>query len=81
MPKRILQGVVVSDVQDKTVTVRVERRLRHPLYKKYVKRTKKYLAHDEGNAFKVGDRVRIQESRPYSKRKKWEVMTEGAQGA
>jgi small subunit ribosomal protein S17 len=78
MPKRILQGVVVSDKQDKTVTVRVERRIMHPIYKKYVKKSKKYAAHDEANAFKVGDQVAIQECRPLSKRKCWEVVTEAA---
>lgn len=80
MPKRILQGVVVSDKQDKTVTVRVERRIMHPIYKKYVKKSKKYAAHDEANAFKVGDQVAIQECRPLSKRKCWEVVTEAAAG-
>jgi len=74
MPKRILQGVVVSDVQDKTVVVRVERRVMHPVYKKYIMRSKKYSAHDAGNAFKVGDVVRIEESRPLSKTKRWVVL-------
>lgn len=78
MPKRVMQGVVVSDKQDKTVTVLVERRVMHPLYKKYVKKSKKYAAHDEGNACKVGDEVSIQECRPLSKRKRWEVVTQGA---
>ena len=78
MPKRIMQGVVVSDKQDKTVTVLVERRVMHPLYKKYVKKSKKYAAHDEGNAHKEGDQVFIQECRPVSKRKRWEVVSEGA---
>ena len=75
MPKRILQGVVVSDKMDKTVTVQVERRFKHTLYKKYIRRSKKYAAHDETNAVKVGDVVKIQECRPISKRKKWEVVT------
>jgi small subunit ribosomal protein S17 len=75
MPKRILQGVVVSDKMDKTVTVQVERRFKHTLYKKFIRRSKKYAAHDETNAVKVGDVVKIQECRPLSKRKKWEVVT------
>jgi small subunit ribosomal protein S17 len=74
MPKRILQGVVVSDVQDKTVVVRVERRVMHPMYKKYIMRSKKYAAHDEQNAFKVGDVVRIEEGRPISKNKRFVVL-------
>jgi small subunit ribosomal protein S17 len=78
MPKRVMQGVVVSDKQDKTVTVLVERRVMHPLYKKYVKKSKKYAAHDEGNAVKTGDTVMIRECRPVSKRKRWEVVVEGA---
>jgi small subunit ribosomal protein S17 len=76
MPKRILQGVVVSDKMDKTVTVQVERRFKHPLYKKFIKRTKKYAAHDETNACKVGDTVQIRETRPISRRKTWEVISE-----
>jgi small subunit ribosomal protein S17 len=75
MPKRILQGVVVSDKMDKTVTVQVERRFKHTLYKKFIRRSKKYAAHDETNAVKIGDVVKIQECRPLSKRKKWEVIT------
>mgnify|MGYP001270633621 FL=1 len=75
MPKRILQGVVVSDKMDKTVTVQVERRFKHTLYKKFIRRSKKYAAHDETNAVKVGGVVKIQECRPMSKRKKWEVVT------
>ena len=78
MPKRILQGVVVSDKMDKTVTVQVERRFKHTLYKKFIRRSKKYAAHDETNAVKVGDLVKIQECRPMSKRKKWEVVNETA---
>lgn len=78
MPKRVMQGVVVSDKQDKTVTVLVERRVMHPLYKKYVKKSKKYAAHDEGNTVKAGDTVMIRECRPLSKNKRWEVVTEGA---
>jgi len=77
MPKRILQGVVVSDARDKTVTVRVERRFSHPVYKKTVRLSKKYSAHDENNRFKIGDQVSIIESRPISKTKKWVVMEDG----
>ena len=75
MPKRILQGTVVSDKNDKTVVVEVERRYTHPLYKKVVRRSKKYHAHDEANAAKVGDRVRIQETAPISKNKRWTLVT------
>ncbi len=78
MPKRVMQGVVVSDKMDKTVTVKVEHRIMHPLYKKFIRRSKKYAAHDENNACKIGDNVSIRECRPISKRKKWEVLTEGA---
>ena len=78
MAKRVMQGVVVSDKQDKTVTVLVERRVMHPLYKKYVKKSKKYAAHDEANTCKEGDQVSIQECRPLSKNKRWEVLTESA---
>ncbi len=74
MPKRILQGTVVSDANDKTVVVLVERRFTHPLYKKTVRRTKKYHAHDENNEFKVGDIVRIEECRPISRKKRWRVV-------
>ena len=74
MPKRILQGVVVSDKNDKTVVVAVERRYMHPLLKKTVRRTKKYHAHDEANAFKIGDVVRIEVGRPVSKSKCWHVI-------
>ena len=76
MPKRILQGVVVSDSCDKTVIVRVERRVMHPLYKKFVSRSKKYAAHDEENRYHAGEAVRIQESRPLSKRKHWIVLVD-----
>ena len=78
MPKRILQGVVVSDACDKTVIVRVERRVMHPVYKKFIMRSKKYAAHDETNAHKTGDLVRIEESRPLSKSKHWIVLSGGA---
>jgi small subunit ribosomal protein S17 len=81
MPKRILQGVVVSDKADKTVVVLVERRFTHPLLKKTVRRTKKYHAHDDGNAAKVGDVVRIQECRPVSKTKSWALLETVAPGA
>ena len=81
MPKRILQGVVVSDKQDKTVVVRVERQVMHPVYKKFIKKSKKYAAHDENNQFKVGDTVRIIESVPYSKTKCWTVMSNGEDNA
>jgi small subunit ribosomal protein S17 len=76
MPKRILQGIVVSDAQNKTVVVRVERRVMHPIYKKFITRSKKYAAHDEDNKFHTGDAVQIEESRPISKRKSWIVLGE-----
>ncbi|MGB8840062.1 MAG: 30S ribosomal protein S17 [Aliidongia sp.] len=76
MPKRILQGQVVSDKQNKTIVVRVERRVMHPVYKKFVTRSKKYAAHDESNHFKIGDTVRIQECRPISKNKCWVVLAD-----
>ena len=78
MPRRVLQGVVVSDKMDKTVTVLVERRVMHPLYKKFIKRSKRYHAHDEANEHKVGDVVRISECKPISKTKTWEVVAEAA---
>lgn len=74
MPKRILQGTVVSDKNDKTVVVKVERRFTHPLFKKTVRRSKNYKAHDEANVKKVGDQVSIEESRPISKDKRWIVI-------
>ena len=77
MPKRVLQGVVVSDKADKTISVRVERRIMHPLYKKFIRRSKKYSAHDPDNSCKIGERVRIQECRPISKSKRWEVLADG----
>jgi small subunit ribosomal protein S17 len=76
MPKRILQGTVVSDKQDKTVVVKVERRFTHPLLKKTVRRTKNYHAHDEANAAKVGQSVRIEETAPVSKLKRWVLVPE-----
>ena len=75
MPKRILQGTVVSDKNDKTVTVLVERRYTHPMMKKTVRSSKKYRAHDENNACKTGEQVRIIECAPKSKSKRWEVLT------
>jgi small subunit ribosomal protein S17 len=77
MPKRIFSGQVVSKSGDKTVVVRVDRRVMHPIYKKFITRSKKFHAHDEKNVYKVGDSVRIQECRPMSKLKTWEVV-EGA---
>ena len=74
MPKRILQGTVTSDANNQTVTVSVERRFKHPLLQKTVRKSKKYRAHDEQNAFKVGDTVRIIECAPKSKTKRWEVL-------
>ncbi len=78
MPKRILQGVVVSDKQEKTVVVRVERRFTHPLLKKTVRRTKHYHAHDEAKAHKIGDQVSIEETKPISKLKRWTVVEKSA---
>jgi small subunit ribosomal protein S17 len=74
MPKRVLSGTVVSDKADKTVVVRVERRVKHPLYGKIIKRSKKYHTHDDANAFKSGERVRIEECAPISKLKTWTVL-------
>ena len=74
MPKRVLTGTVVSDKADKTVVVRVERRVKHPLYGKIIRRSKKYHAHDEANAFKAGEQVRIEECAPISKLKTWTVV-------
>jgi small subunit ribosomal protein S17 len=74
MPKRVLTGRVTSDKMDKTVTVLVDRRIMHPLYKKFIRRSKNYAAHDEANICKVGDAVRIEECRPISKRKTWMVI-------
>ena len=74
MPKRTLQGVVVSDKQEKTVVVRVERRFTHPAMKKTVRHSKKYYAHDEKNEFSNGDVVWIEERRPLSRLKRWEVI-------
>ena len=73
--KRVLRGVVVSDKMQDTVVVAVSRYVKHPKYKKYVKHVKKYHAHDKGNTFEVGDKVEIREAKPYSKMKKFEVIT------
>jgi small subunit ribosomal protein S17 len=81
MSRRVLQGVVVSDASDKTVIVKVERRVMHPVYKKFVTHSKKYAAHDENNRWHIGDAVRIEESRPISKRKHWVVLGALEQGA
>lgn len=75
MPKRVLQGVVVSDKADKTVTVKVDRAFKHPLYGKTIRRSKKYHAHDAENACKTGDQVKIIESAPISKLKRWSVVS------
>jgi small subunit ribosomal protein S17 len=77
MPRRVLEGTVVSDKMDKTITVLVERKYMHPIYKKYLKRTDKYAAHDENNVAKEGQKVRIIECAPISKRKSWTLVTEG----
>lgn len=76
MPRRVLQGVVVSDVSDKTVIVKVQRQVMHPVYKKFMKRSSKFAAHDVENKFKIGDQIKIRECRPISKRKRWEVFVE-----
>ncbi len=76
MSARVLKGMVVSDKSDKTVVVRVSRRFMHPIYKKYITKSKKFSAHDETNACKLGDMVSIQECRPISKNKSWRVLTE-----
>ena len=80
MPKRILQGTVVSNKTDKTITVLVERRLRHPLYKKFIRRSKKYAAHDESNVCSIGDVVKIVECRPISKTKSWMLDVSSMKG-
>jgi small subunit ribosomal protein S17 len=79
MPKRVLTGRVTSDKMDKTVTVLVDRRIMHPIYKKFIRRSKKYAAHDEANTCKVGDLVRIEECPPISKRKTWLVVERNGQ--
>ena len=75
MTKKILKGIVTSAKNNKTVVVEVERTFKHPIYKKYIKRSKKYHAHDETDAFKVGDKVMIEETRPISKLKTWKVVS------
>jgi small subunit ribosomal protein S17 len=79
MPRRVLTGRVTSDKMDKTVTVLVDRRVMHPLYKKFIRRSKNYAAHDEANLCKTGDTVRIEECRPISKRKTWIVVERNGQ--
>ena len=74
MPRRVMRGTVVGDKADKTVVVRVDRRVMHPLYKKVVRRSKRYAAHDDGNTHQVGDIVQIRECAPISKRKRWIVL-------
>ena len=78
MPKRVMQGRALRDAKDKTVSVLVERSVKHPLYQKFVKQSKRYLAHDERNVSKEGDIVRIREARPISKRKRFVVVTDAA---
>ncbi len=75
MPRRVMQGQVVSDKNDKTVVVLIERRLMHPVYKKFIKKSKRYAAHDDTNAFRIGDLVEIEECAPISRRKRWRVIT------
>ncbi len=79
MPRRVLTGRVTSDKMDKTITVLVDRRVMHPLYKKFIRKSKKYAAHDEDNTCKIGDLVRIEECRPISKRKTWQVIERNGQ--
>ena len=78
MPKRILTGVVTSDKNEQTITVLVERRFKHPLLQKTVRKSKKYRAHDDHNTLKAGDTVRIEECAPISKTKRWTVVTEAS---
>ena len=75
MPKRILNGIICKATNNKTVVVEVERTFKHPIYKKYIKRSKKYHAHDETDASRVGDKVMIEETRPISKLKTWKVVS------
>ena len=77
MPKRILQGTVVSAASEKTIVANVDRRVKHPLYKKTITRSNKFHAHDENNSFKIGDKVKIIECRPISKKKTWTVLIDG----
>ena len=76
MPRRVLQGEVVSSKSDKTLSVKVERKIKHQMYNKYIKRSKKYLVHDEQNKYKAGDTVKIIEHAPISKNKRWIVLEE-----
>ena len=76
MSRRVLQGTVIGNKADKTVVVQVDRRIQHPLYKKFIKRSKKYMAHDSENTIKIGEKVQIRECRPISKNKHWEVVVE-----
>jgi len=78
MPRRVMQGVVTSKSGDKTIVVNVQRLMTHPIYKKTIRRSKRYHVHDEANAHKIGDKVRIQESRPLSKLKRWTVVEDEA---
>lgn len=78
MSRRVMQGVVVSDKMEKTIVVKVERKVMHPIYKKFIRRSKKYSAHDEENVCKIGDSVKIRECKPISKRKCWEVIGDEA---
>ena len=81
MPRRIMQGLVVSDKMDKTIVVRVERRVMHRTYKKFIHKSKKYNAHDEQNLYKIGETVRIRECRPLSRTKRWEVIIDAEHAA
>jgi small subunit ribosomal protein S17 len=81
MPKRILTGTVVSDKNDKTIVVKVERKVKHPLYGKIIRRSKKYHAHDEGNTAKAGETVRIEECAPISKNKTWRIVSDAPAAA
>ncbi|MBT4041715.1 MAG: 30S ribosomal protein S17 [Rhodospirillales bacterium] len=78
MSRRVMQGVVVSDKMEKTIVVKVERKVMHPIYKKFIRRSKKYSAHDEENVCKIGDNVKIRECKPISKNKCWEVIGDEA---
>lgn len=78
MPKRVLRGVVVSDKMEKSIVVRVERRVRHATYGKFITQSKKFMAHDEANEFKIGDEVEIIESRPLSSRKRWTAISQAS---
>lgn len=81
MPKRVLRGVVVSDKMEKSIVVRVERRVSHKAYGKFITRSKKFMAHDEANEFKIGDEVEIVETRPLSARKRWLAVSQAAASA